>query len=255
MESYLELDGKVALVTGASQGLGEAIALTLAEKGAAVIVNYPWAEVESDAEQVVSKIRKLGRPAAALQADVSQAREVKQLFRTGIAQFGRLDILVNNAGTSQAKDIFEIEEEDWDFILNTNLKSAFLCSKEAMLIMRSQLNGRIVNIGSVAGQKGAVNGHAHYSASKSGLTGLTKTLALSGAPLGINVNAVAPGIIETTLLYRTHGLAGVARLAESVPLGLGQARDVGLAVAFLCGEGGRYITGTTLDVNGGMLMR
>lgn len=248
-----ELSGKVALVTGASRGLGRGIALVLGECGADVIVNYHSAQAR--AEEVVDQIRKFGRRAVMVQADVSKADEVTRLFDEIQSQFGRLDILVNNAGSTRAQDIFETTEADWDFILETNLKSCFLCSKAAMTIMKAQKSGRIVNISSVVGHRGALYGHVHYAATKSGMFGITKTLARTGAPLGINVNSVAPGCIDTELLHQTHGEEVVQELADSIPLGLGTGRDVGMAVAFLCGEGGRYITGSALDVNGGMYLR
>lgn len=247
------LTGRVAMVTGASRGLGRGIALALAELGADIIVNYLSSSKE--AEKVSEEIRGLGRRALPLQADVSDKSDVEQLFEKTIADFGRLDILVNNAGVSQSRDIFEETLEDWQKILNTNLTSCFLCSKAAMIIMRKQRSGRIVNITSVVGQQGALFGHVHYAASKSGIIGLTKTLARTAAPSGVTVNCVAPGIIDTELLQRTHGASKIEELASGIPIGLGLPRDIGLAVAFLCGDGARYITGATLDVNGGMLMR
>ena len=248
-----ELTDRVALVTGASRGLGRGIALVLAERGANVVVNYRSAEAEADS--IVDAIAALGRKAMKVQADVSRPEDVAEMFKRIDDEFGRLDILVNNAGTSAAQDIFETTLDDWNFILDTNLKSCFLCSKAAMERMRTRKSGRIVNISSVVGEQGALFGHVHYAATKSGMLGFTKTLARTGAPLGVTVNAVAPGIIETELLTQTHGEDGVARLAQQVPLGLGNVRDVGLAVAYLCGEGGRYVTGTTLDVNGGLYFR
>lgn len=248
-----ELTGKVALVTGSSRGLGSGIALVLGEYGADVVVNYHSAQPR--AEEVVEQIKKFGRRASMVQADVSKADDVQRLFDEVQNQFGRLDILVNNAGSTRAQDIFETEESDWDHILETNLKSCFLCSKRAMTLMKAQGGGRIINISSVVGHRGALYGHVHYAATKSGMFGITKTLARTGAPLGINVNTVAPGCIDTELLHQTHGDETVQELADSIPLGLGTCRDVGLAVAFLCGEGGRYITGSTIDVNGGMYYR
>jgi 3-oxoacyl-[acyl-carrier protein] reductase len=244
---------QVALVTGASRGLGRGIAMALAEAGANVIVNYRSSRAE--AERVVERIGALNRRSIAVQADVSSEADVRRLFAEIEAEFGRLDILVNNAGTSQPRDIFEETLEDWHHIIDTNLTSCFLCSKAAMTIMRDQGSGRIVNISSIVGQRGALFGHVHYAAAKSGMLGFARTLARTAAPLGITVNCVAPGIIDTELLRQTHGDSQVAELAAGVPLGLGTVRDVGLAVAFLCGEGGRYITGATLDVNGGMLLR
>lgn len=248
-----DLSGKVALVTGASRGLGRGIALVLAEQGAHLLINYHKRHQEAD--EVAGAIRTMGRRAVTVQADVGRADQVRYLFDRLRQEFGRLDILVNNAGLSQAQDIFQITEEDWDFLLQTNLKSCFLCSKAAMEIMREQRSGRIVNISSVVGHQGALFGHIHYAATKSGILGFTKTLARTAASWGITVNAVAPGIIDTELLHQIHGEQGIAQLAANIPLGLGTPRDVGLAVAFLCAEAGRYITGATIDVNGGLYMR
>ncbi len=247
------LTGQVAIVTGASRGLGRGIALALAEQGADIIVNYVSSETQ--AQEVVAQITALNRRALAVKADVSEVADVERLFQLTPDQFGRLDILVNNAGTSQPKDIFQIEVADWERIIHTNLTSCFLCSQAAMRIMARQKSGRIVNISSVVGHQGALFGHVHYAATKSGMLGMTRTLARTGAPLGINVNAVAPGCIETELLHQTLTDSGVEEMRGKIPLGLGTPRDVGLAVAFLCGEGGRYITGSTLDVNGGLYMR
>jgi NAD(P)-dependent dehydrogenase (short-subunit alcohol dehydrogenase family) len=253
LNSTSQLTGKIALVTGASRGLGRGIALVLAEQGADVVVNFRSGEKEAD--EVVAHIERMGRRALKVGADVGDEADVRRLFETIKTQWGRLDFLVNNAGTSRAQDIFETSLEEWESLLRINLTSTFLCSKLAMEAMREAGGGRIVNISSVVGEQGALFGHVHYAATKSGQLGVTKTLARTGAPLGINVNAIAPGIIETELLFQTHGEEGVAKLAEKVPLGLGNARDIGLAVAFLCGEGGRYITGATIDVNGGQYMR
>jgi len=247
------LKGKTALVTGASRGLGKGIAEALAEEGAQVAINFRSNEAE--ALKVKEEIEKAGGSAMTVQADVSDAASVKGMFEKVLAKFGKLDILVNNAGTTKSQDIFETSERDWDFILDTNLKSCFLCSKTAMEAMRERKCGRIVNISSIVAHRGALFGHVHYAATKGGIISFTKTLARTGAPLGINVNCIAPGIIETELLFETHGKEEVERLAAGVPLGLGTPRDVGLAAVFLAGEGGRYITGATIDVNGGMYPR
>jgi 3-oxoacyl-[acyl-carrier protein] reductase len=248
-----DLTDQTAIVTGASRGLGRGIALVLAEMGADVVVNYVSARAQAD--EVVALITAQGRRALAVQADVGTEEGVKRLFDAAQAEFGRLDILVNNAGTSQPKDVFEITADDWDRLLRTNLTSCFLCSQAAMRIMRANKRGRIVNISSVVGHQGALFGHLHYAATKSGMLGVTKTLARTAAPLGITVNAVAPGCIETELLHQTLGEQRVEEMRSKIPLGLGTIRDVGLAVAFLCGDGGRYITGATLDVNGGLYFR
>lgn len=249
----LELAGKIALVTGSARGIGKGIALALAEKGADIILNDKKPNLEGDV--VAARIAEMGRRATLIQADVSVEEEVKAMFQQIKTDFGQLDILVNNAGTSQAKTIFEATTDDWNYLLHTNLTSCFLCAKEAMDLMSVRRSGSIVNISSVVGEQGALFGHVHYAATKSGMLGFTKTLARTAAPLGITVNAIAPGIIETELLLKTHGPEGIEKLSESVPLGLGTPRQIGLAVAFLCGEGGSYITGTTLDINGGMYMR
>ncbi len=244
------LNGMVALVTGASRGLGKGIALVLAEQGAQVIVNYR--KGRDEALQVVEEIRRHGGSAEAFGADVSESNEVNELFNFIANKFDKIDILVNNAGTTKAQDIFETTEADWDFIMKTNLKSHFLCSKRAMEMMRSRNFGRIINISSMVAHRGALFGHCHYAATKGGILSFTRTLARTGAPYNITCNAIVPGIVETELLYETHGAEEVARLAESVPLGLGKVRDVGLAAAYLAGEGGNYMTGACLDINGGM---
>jgi NAD(P)-dependent dehydrogenase (short-subunit alcohol dehydrogenase family) len=247
-----DLTDKIALVTGSGQGLGKGIALVLAEKGADIILND---RNQQTAETVASEISKMKRQVLVVQADVSDPQEVESMFEEIKQKFGRLDILVNNAGTSQAKDIFDIDMDDWQFIIQNNLTSHYLCSKGAMELMKPKKSGRIVNISSVVGQQGALFGHVHYASTKAGILGFTKTLARTAAPLGITVNAIAPGIIETELLFKVHGQEGVKKLSKTVPLGLGTPRDIGLTVAFLCSEGGRYITGATLDVNGGLYMR
>ena len=246
----MELENRIALVTGASRGLGRGIASVLAEKGAKVIVNYRSGAKE--AESLCAEIKTAGGFAVPLQGDVSESADVARIYDFIRKEFGRLDILVNNAGTTRAQNIFETSESDWDFIIKTNLKSMFLMSKPAMEIMRDQKFGRIINLTSIVAYRGALFGHVHYAASKGGILSFTRTLARTGAPYNITVNAIAPGIIETELLFQTHGAEGVAKLAKTVPLGLGKTRDIGLAAAYLAGEGGRYLTGVCLDVNGGM---
>ena len=247
------LIGKVALVTGSAKGIGNSIAIVLAEKGADIILN-DLSDGE-EIQQTIRMIKKYNRKVYFKAADVSSEIEVNALFQFIKEATGKLDILVNNAGTSKAQDIFETTLEDWESILKTNLNSCFLCSKRALEFMKNQKDGRIINLSSVVAQQGALSGHTHYAASKSAILGFTKTLARTAAPFGIRVNAIAPGIIETELLRQTHGDEGIAKIAEGVPLGIGQPRDIGLAVAFLAGEGGNYITGATLDINGGLYYR
>jgi 3-oxoacyl-[acyl-carrier protein] reductase len=248
-----DLSGKVALVTGASRGLGKGIALALAEAGADVIVNYMSAQ--SCADEVVAQITSMGRRSIAIKADVSSEADVDSMFETIVKEFGRLDILVNNAGTTRDEDIFETTLENWKKILDTNLTSAFLCSKNAMKIMKEQKAGRIIQISSIVGQRGALYGHVHYGATKSGQVGFSKTLARTAAPYGITVNSIAPGLIGTELLYQTHGDEEIKKLSETIPLGLGTIEDVGAAAVYLASDEARYMTGATLDLNGGMNMR
>jgi len=247
------LSGKIALVTGSGRGLGKGIALVLAEKGVDIIIN---SLTENDSvRDVVRSIRAMGRKCSYIQADVSSEEQVREMFETINEEFGGLDILVNNAGTDRSQDIFDTSLSDWEFIMKTNITSCFLCSKYAMEIMKGRKGGNIINVSSVVGHQGALKGHVHYSSSKSGMFGLAKALARTGAPFGIRVNSIAPGVIETELSRATHGDEGMKKLSDSIPLGLGNTRDVGLSVAFLCGEGGRYITGSTLDINGGLYFR
>jgi len=248
-----DLTGKTALVTGSTRGLGRGIALGLAKAGADIIVNA--LHMTQDSCSVAEEIQRLGRRCTAIQADVSDESDVQRLFGEIHKQFGRLDILINNAGTSRSETIFEMSLESWKRILDNNLTSTFLCCKYAMNLMKEQGTGRIVQISSVVGHQGALFGHVHYASSKSGQLGFTKTLARTAAPLGITVNAIAPGIIETELLHQTHGDEKINELAKSVPLGLGKAEDVAAAAVFLCSDEARYITGITLDVNGGQYLR
>lgn len=244
-----KLSGKTALVTGSSRGLGKGIAIALAKAGADVIVNYNNAE--DKAIEVKKQIEEIGAYARIIKADVSDINQVKDMF----SQIDKIDILINNAGTSQDKDIFGIEKEDWDKIIKNNLTSGFLCSKCAMEVMKKQKYGRIIFISSVVGERGALFGHVHYAATKSGQIGMTKTLARTGAPYNITVNAIAPGIIATDLLYQTHGEEGVNKLDKDILLGIGTCEDIGAAAVYLASDEARYITGATLDVNGGANFR
>lgn len=248
-----DLTGKTALVTGSSRGIGKGIALAFARQGADVVVNC--AGNIAAAEQTADEIRALGVKALVIKADVSEPDMVKEMFAKIMAEFGKLDILVNCAGTSQDKDIFEMTKEDWDRIIKTNLTSGMLCSKAAMEIMREQKHGRIIFISSVVAERGALFGHVHYAATKAGQIGIVKSMARTAAPLGITVNAIAPGLIRTELLVQTHGVEGVEELGASIPLGLGRPEDVGAAAVYLASDEAKYVTGATLDVNGGANFR
>jgi 3-oxoacyl-[acyl-carrier protein] reductase len=245
------LTDRVAIVTGASRGIGRGIALELAKRGATVVVNY-HASAEG-AEQVVAEIEAAGGKAAALKADVSKLAEAESLVKTANEQFGRIDILVNNAGTTRDNLIMMMKEDDWDIVIDTNLKSAWNCAKAASKVMMRKRYGRIVNISSVSGLHGQ-GGQSNYAASKAGLIGLTMSLAKELAARQITVNAVAPGFVLTAL---TSNLPQnlMDELNRRIPLERwGTAEDVAYAVAFLASDDAAYITGQVLTVDGGLII-
>ncbi|OIJ13199.1 3-oxoacyl-[acyl-carrier-protein] reductase [Anaerobacillus alkalilacustris] len=245
------LKGKVALVTGASRGIGKAIALELARQGAKVAVNF--AGNQQKAEEVVAEIKALGSDAIAIKADVANADEVNMMVKETIDAFGSLEILVNNAGITRDGLIMRMKEDDWDAVINTNLKGVFNCSKAVTRQMMKQRFGKIVNISSVVGVLGNA-GQANYVAAKAGVIGLTKTLARELANRNITVNAVAPGFIETDM---TEELSTEIKqeLLKQIPLAkLGSAEDIASAVRFLVSDEANYMTGQTLHVDGGMVM-
>lgn len=247
----MRLQDKVAIVTGGGRGIGKAIALALAAEGAKVIVNY--SRSAEAAEQVVAQVREAGGEAAAVQADVADKAQVERLFAATQEHFGRVDILVNNAGITRDKLLLRMTEEDWDAVLDTNLKGAFLCAKTAAPLMLKQKGGVIVNVGSVVGRVGGP-GQANYSASKAGLIGLTKALAKELGSRNIRINAVAPGFIETEM---TDALKEEYREAilKQIPVGrFGTADEVARVVAFLCSPDAAYIQGEVLTVDGGLFM-
>lgn len=247
------IDGKRALVTGAGRGIGAAIAHSLAAAGATVVVNDIVAE---RADAVAAAIGRQYGGAVAIQADTADPQQAAILFERAVAEIGGLDVLVCNAGITLPKTISETTLDEWELVLRTNLTGSFLCAQRAFEIMQRQgSGGRIVFIGSVTGQQGALQGHVAYGASKAGVHGLAKTLARTVAPLGITVNVIAPGPIETEMLRGAHSAAVLAKIANTMPLGLGSVDDVAAAAVFLASEAARHLTGTTLDLNGGMHMR
>lgn len=245
------LTGKVALVTGASRGIGRAIALHLAESGADVAVNY--AGSEQAAQEVVALIEAMGRKAVKLRADVSGSQEAEDLIKQTLEAFGKIDILVNNAGITRDNLIMRMKEEEFDQVIATNLKGVFNCIKAVTRPMMKQRSGRIINISSVVGVLGNP-GQANYVAAKAGVIGLTKATARELSSRGITVNAVAPGFIETDMTDKLSAELREGMLAQ-IPLArLGQPEEIAKAVRFLASDDASYMTGQTLHVDGGMYM-
>lgn len=245
------LSDKVALVTGASRGIGRAIALLLAERGAKVVVNY--AGSQAAAEEVVSRIRQAGGEASAVQGNVAIAEEADKLIAAATELYGRLDILVNNAGITKDNLLIRMKEEEWDAVIATNLKGVFNCTKTAARIMMKQRYGRIINVTSVVALTGNP-GQANYVAAKSGVIGLTKSNARELASRSITVNAVAPGYIQTDMTAVLNEDVKDS-LQKQIPLGrMGEPEDIARAVAFLASDEASYITGQVLTVDGGMVM-
>jgi len=246
----MKLDGRVALVTGASQGIGHACARALAREGATVAVA---ARNRQKLEELAGEIAAAGGKAAAFVMDVSDEEQVKSGIKSALAQFGKIDILVNNAGITRDQLVMRMKRADWDAVLATNLTSAYLCIQQVIGSMLRQRWGRIVNIASIFGQTGQP-GQANYAASKAGLIGLTMAMAREVASRNITSNAVAPGFIETSMTAVLSEELKQSALKQ-IPLGrVGTPEDVAGAVCFLASEEASYITGHVLNVNGGMLM-
>ena len=243
----MDLSGKVAIVTGSSRGIGKAIALKLADAGASVVVT---GHIE-DAEPVAKEIRAKGRQSLAVRASVTSAADIEKLVDATLSTFGRVDILVNNAGITRDQLVLKMSEDDWDAVLDTNLKSVFLCTRAVLRPMLKQRWGRIINISSVIGLIGNP-GQANYAASKAGIIGFTRTIAKEVGSRGITANVIAPGFIETRMTQAMNQ-AQRQELMKRIPLGsLGTPEDVAEAAAFLASDGARYITGQVLEVDGGM---
>ena len=246
------LKGKVALVTGASRGIGRAIALALAENGAAVAVNY--SSSESSALEVAELIRKNGGKAEIFKAGINIETEVEEMFSAIEKSLGPVDILVNNAGITKDNLLMRMKTEEWDSVIDVNLKGTFLCTRRAVRGMMKNRYGKIINISSVVGFTGNA-GQFNYSATKAGVIGMTKTAALEFASRSIRVNAVAPGFIETDM---TASLPDDVKAAymEKIPLkSLGRPEDIANAVVYLASPLSDYMTGQTLHLNGGMYLQ
>jgi 3-oxoacyl-[acyl-carrier protein] reductase len=251
MTNNLSLENRIALVTGAGRGIGRAIALELSKRGAAVVLNYNKSAEAAEALSV--EIKAAAGKAAVFQADVSNFLQAQNLVKFAVDTFGDLHILVNNAGITRDTLIMMMSEEDWDAVINTNLKSTFNCSKSAVKHMMRKRYGRIINIASVAGQMGNP-GQTNYSSSKAGQIGFTKSLAREVAARNITVNAIAPGFVDTEILDAMPPETLEAML-KMVPLGRkGKPEEIAYAVAFLASDEAAYITGQTLGVDGGMAM-
>ena len=247
----MKFEGKTAVVTGGSRGIGRAVCLVLAEGGANVVLCY--AGNEAAAQETAQAVEALGAKALAVRCDVSDAVQVDALVKSAVEAFGRIDILVNNAGITRDNLLMRMSEADFDAVVAANLKGAFLCMKAASRLMLKQRYGRIVNLSSVVGLRGNA-GQVNYAASKAGVIGMTKSLAKELASRGVTVNAVAPGFIETDM---TAALSEAARSAAqgSIPMGrLGGPEDVARAVGFLASDDAAYVTGQVLAVDGGMAM-
>jgi 3-oxoacyl-[acyl-carrier protein] reductase len=247
----MRLEGKVALVTGASRGIGREIAFELAREGASVAVNYAGSEAK--ALELVEEIKALGRDAFAIQADVSNSDSVNDMVKETVERFGKLDILVNNAGITKDNLLMRMKESEWDDVININLKGVFLCTKAVTRQMMKQRSGRIINISSIVGVSGNP-GQANYVAAKSGVIGLTKTAAMELSSRGITVNAIAPGFITTDMTDKLNEEVK-AEMLKQIPLAkFGEPKDISRAVVFLASEDSNYMTGQTLHINGGMFM-
>jgi 3-oxoacyl-[acyl-carrier protein] reductase len=245
-----DLQGHIALVTGASQGIGRACALELAARGASLALA---ARNEQKLNEVASEIAAVGGQAAVFKMDVANEEEIKAVIKAALGQLGKIDILVNNAGITHDQLVLRMKRADWDCVINTNLTSAYLCTQAVLSAMMKQRWGRIINITSVFGQMGQI-GQANYASSKAGLIGLTMAIAREVASRNITVNAVAPGFIETAMTAELPEELK-SKVDTMIPLGRpGKDVEVAKAVAFLASEDASYITGHVLNVNGGMLM-
>lgn len=242
----MRLEGQVAIVTGGGGGIGKATCLAFAREGADIVI--PEVNI-ANAEAAAAEIEALGRKCKVIETDVSNGDSVRAMVRQTLDAFGRVDILVNNAGIFSYTRIDACTEEEWDRMMAVNLKGPFLCSQAVMETMKAQRSGRIINLGSLAGQVGGIVASAPYSASKAGVMCLTKSLARVLGEYGITVNSIAPGVAATEMA-KNH-----PDMRAQIPLGrVADASEIASAILFLASEEGRYLTGATLDVNGGIRM-
>ncbi len=254
MNNYLNLSGKVALVTGAGSGIGKATALALAEQGAAVAINFHSNEAGAAAAQ--QEIIAASGRAIIVQADVTNSADVQRLVATTVEAFGPVDILVNNAGSLVERlRLLELTEARWDDVMNLNLKSAFLCSQAVAASMMERKTGAIINVTSIAGRNGGALGSIHYSTAKGGMITMTKGLAKELAAFGVRVNAVSPGVIATPFHDQFSTPEAMKTYAANIPLGrVGTPAETATVIAFLASGAASYLSGETIEVNGGMLM-
>ena len=245
------LENQIVLVTGGSRGIGKAAALACAREGAHIIINY--AGNVKAAEETVKEISDLGQKCLAVQADISKLADVERLIEEATAEFGKIDILVNNAGITRDGLLMRMKEEDWDAVIETNLKGIFLCTKAVIRGMMKQRSGRIINMTSVVGVMGNA-GQANYAAAKAGVIGFTKSTAKELASRGITVNAIAPGFIHSDMTFVLPENVK-EEMVKAIPIGrMGEAEEVADAVVFLASNSARYITGQVIHVDGGMVM-
>ena len=245
-EGTQSLDGRVALVTGGGRGIGAAVAAALVQRGARVAIT------DINHDLVEETAMRLGARTMAIHGDVSNAQDVSQAIELTKTTWGPVDILVNSAGQDVAVSILDLEEHEWDRILSVNLKGAFLFSKAVLPEMVKRRFGRIINMSSIVARQGALNGGIHYATTKAGLLGFTRTLARQFAQYGVTVNAVAPGVVDTDLIREQMGEAMRQRVLNAIPMGrMAVSSEIGSAVGFLASEEASYITGATLDINGG----
>ncbi len=254
MHNYMDLTGKVALITGASSGIGAATAAVFAELGAIVAIGYH--NNQRGAEQVRDSIANAGGQAIAIQADVRQKAGIAALVRGTTERFGPIDVLVNNAGSLvERMKVLEVTEEKWDNIMNLNLKSAVLCSQAVAPSMMERKKGAIINVVSIAGRNGGGPGAGAYAAAKGGLITLTKSLAKEMAPFGVRVNAISPGVIDTPFHEAFSTPEMIKGFVAGIPMGrTGTSMECATVIAFLASEASGYIAGETVEVNGGQLM-